>query len=358
MVDTLKRIGILGTEGDKPETSHIVAQWAPFMNPTGNITRRTGMIITHVWDKDRPFAAKFAAQYGVRNIVDRYDGMVGKVDGVIQSGLMGAFWSLELVRPYIEAGIPIYMDRPGAYSLTRIRELTELAARHNCPLMVTNNHENNHIVDLLAAAARDLDPLMGVMADSLSDRERRYFPWHCIHGWYMLYPVLAGKVRRVRTYVAAEAPFSPMSIMDCQNADGSRFTAVLARQASVHRGWVKLLGRAASYEGTVLPPFSYRQRNKRGRAAHADDTGEWNNYLLTDFSLPVITKFEAMIRTRRMPQTAAQIAEKVQVFLAMYKSLVENGAEVELARLPEDWTAPNPFPGYFPDGYFSNSIAP
>jgi len=349
----LKRIGVLGTEDDNPYTSHIYAQWAPLMNPPKDTVRRTGMLITHVWDKDRAVAEKFARLYGIPNVVERFDQMVGEVDGVIQSGYKASFWASELVRPYVEAKMPVYIDRPGAYSLARIRSLTDLAAKHDCPLMVSNNHENSGTVDLLKARVDALGPLTGMFADSLTDREMRFFSMHCIHGWFMIYPLLVGKVRRVRTFMADDSYPSPLSLMECENSDGSRFAAVLMRHRNVHRGYVKLFGRDASYEGTVYPPAHYQLKRTLSKQELVRDAKESWQYLLTNFSLPAMSKFELAIETRRMPQTYAQIVEKVQVFLAMHKSLLDGGAAVDLDRLDPQWTSPNPYPGYFPDGYFA-----
>ncbi|MEO7652094.1 MAG: hypothetical protein ABIZ80_16645, partial [Bryobacteraceae bacterium] len=284
----------------------------------------------------------------------RLDAMVGQVDAVIQSGYKGSFWSLELVRPYLEAGIPTYIDRPGAYSLERIRELTSLAAKHNCPLMVSNNHEHNRAVELLQARAKALGPLTGLLADSMSDRDMLHFSMHCIHGWFMLYPLLAGMVRRVRTQLASDKFPSPVTMMECENPDGSPFTATLIRHRAVHRGFVKLFGREGTYDGTVYPPATYRLKQALGRQQLANDTREAFDYLLTDFSTPVMTKFERMISVRRMAQSYEQIVEKVQVFLASFRSMLEGGRAVEVATLDPKWTAPNPYPGYFAGGYFKN----
>ena len=77
--ERLHRIGVLGVEGVEPPTttSHIAAQWAGLMNPPRGFGRRTGMIITHVWDKDRSVAEKFARKFGDPKVVDRYDAMIG-----------------------------------------------------------------------------------------------------------------------------------------------------------------------------------------------------------------------------------------------------------------------------------------
>jgi hypothetical protein len=281
--------------------------------------------------------------------------MAGLVDGVVQSGYKASFWAVDLVKPYLEAKTPVYIDRPGAYSLAQARRLVESAARHDCLLMVSNNHENSPVVELLEDRARQMGSLTALLADSLTDREMRLFSMHCIHGWYMIYPILAGKVRRARTFLDPGSYPSPMTIMECRNSDASPFIATLMRQRYVHRGYVKLFSATGSYEGTVLPPVTYRQERPLGRQQLVRDTERWREHLLTVFSLPAMARFEKMMVTRKMPQTYQQIVEKIQVFLAMDKSLREGGVAVEISTLDPAWTSPNPYPGYFPDGYFPRS---
>ena len=74
------------------------------------------MDITHVWDVNPEAAKKFGARMGAA-VVDRYDDMVGKVDGVIFGGFYEVPWQHKLAQPYIEAGIPVYLSRPFAYRL-------------------------------------------------------------------------------------------------------------------------------------------------------------------------------------------------------------------------------------------------
>lgn len=316
-----------------------------------SLCRRADMVMTHVWHQDRKVAEEYARQHGIPHVVDKYDGMLGQVDAVVQGGYQENFWSVELAWPYVEAGIPVFINRPGAYSLRRIRRLVELAGKHNCPLMVTSYHEYNHMTELAAAAANNMGRLTGVMADSMADSEARFFSLHCIHGWFMLYPVLAGKVRRVRTFQAGGRPFAPIDMMECENADGSRFPAVLSRQAGSHRGFMKIFGAEnASYEATLMPLGSYKKRESGPGVERIREVERGNTQL--DFLLPALVKFENMVKTREMPQSYDQIVEKVQVFLSLYRSLLDDGRAVEVARLEEDWMAPNPYPDLYPDGYF------
>ena len=55
--------------------------WADLLSPQGRYlgTSALRMRPTHVWDKDVKKAQEFAKRWGCQ-VVDRYDGMVGKVD--------------------------------------------------------------------------------------------------------------------------------------------------------------------------------------------------------------------------------------------------------------------------------------
>ena len=59
----------------KPEGSRHVNFGINFLN----------MEITHVWDQSKEAAHKFADPLGI-TVVDRYDGIIGKVDALLQAG--------------------------------------------------------------------------------------------------------------------------------------------------------------------------------------------------------------------------------------------------------------------------------
>ena len=96
----------------------------------------TWLRFSYCWDVKPEMAQKFAARMG-GTAVKTYDGMVGKVDGILFGGLYEVPWHHKLARPYIEAGIPVYLSRPFAFSLRDIDDILELAAKHNTPIMAT-----------------------------------------------------------------------------------------------------------------------------------------------------------------------------------------------------------------------------
>jgi predicted dehydrogenase len=112
----LIRLGIIGCT---PGWSHVAEIYGPQINPieTGGagFIRATGMRMTLVWDANPEHAVNFARKYGCET-VSAYTGMVGKVDAVMLSDIASVPYFYELARPYLEAGIPLFLNRPFAYS--------------------------------------------------------------------------------------------------------------------------------------------------------------------------------------------------------------------------------------------------
>ncbi|HWK58482.1 MAG TPA: Gfo/Idh/MocA family oxidoreductase [Parapedobacter sp.] len=74
-----------------------------------------GARVSHVWCQDRSIAESIARSSGIDHIVDGLAEMMGQVDAVIL-GRDDPESHVVLARPFIEAGIPIFIDKPLAYS--------------------------------------------------------------------------------------------------------------------------------------------------------------------------------------------------------------------------------------------------
>jgi len=70
--------------------------------------------------------------HGVQ-IVGAPEEMIGQIDGVLILSNEGGM-HLERARPFLEAGIPAFVDKPFAGSTAQAQELAELGARLNVPL--------------------------------------------------------------------------------------------------------------------------------------------------------------------------------------------------------------------------------
>jgi predicted dehydrogenase len=70
-----------------------------------------GAKVTHVWCDDRADAARVARAVGIPCIADRAEDVIGKVDAAIIATDRG--WEhVDRARPLIEAGIPLFIDKP------------------------------------------------------------------------------------------------------------------------------------------------------------------------------------------------------------------------------------------------------
>jgi predicted dehydrogenase len=67
--------------------------------------------VTCVWTQDREISASIAKSAGIENIMDNLEDMIGKVDAVILSR-DDPENHVAMAKPFIDAGIPIFIDKP------------------------------------------------------------------------------------------------------------------------------------------------------------------------------------------------------------------------------------------------------
>ncbi|MCK5805335.1 MAG: Gfo/Idh/MocA family oxidoreductase, partial [Lentisphaeria bacterium] len=115
------RLGLVGLCTSHPNS------WIPIIRTLAE----EGMVdveVTACWDsgETRPdgFAAEFAAEKQIPHAVGKLEDMVGLVDAVI---VHTTNWDkhVEQARPFIEAGLPVLIDKPVAGNLADIRQLLD-----------------------------------------------------------------------------------------------------------------------------------------------------------------------------------------------------------------------------------------
>jgi predicted dehydrogenase len=153
--------------------------WADLLSPTGRYlgTSALRMRPTHVWDKDRAKAETFARQWGCE-VVDRYDGMLGKVDAIANGALQSTPWQHQLLRPYLEAGVPSFLQRHWADTLEHLDEMLGLATRHNTPIMATVPFEHFPEVDGLTSRLNTIGEIQSAFGTSeIADEPHFHLPY-------------------------------------------------------------------------------------------------------------------------------------------------------------------------------------
>jgi virulence factor len=83
------------------------------------------------------YAKTFSEELGVP-LVTRPEEMIGKIDAVLIEAVDGSV-HLERARPFLEAGIPTYVDKPFACSVRDARALIDLAERKKVPIFSSSS---------------------------------------------------------------------------------------------------------------------------------------------------------------------------------------------------------------------------
>ena len=123
------------------DTSHVV-QFAKRLNSRGVDEDQfvDGAVITLgcpgeskiFADRIPKFTKVVSEECGV-TLVDRPEDLIGQVDGVLIESNDGSV-HLERAAPFIEAGVPLFIDKPLAWSLADAEKIVELADKKNVPI--------------------------------------------------------------------------------------------------------------------------------------------------------------------------------------------------------------------------------
>ncbi len=124
------RIGILGTEN-----SHALHYAAAFNKADlSGGDKYEGFRITALYGHYPEENRKIASEYGVDFIAENVEDMLGKVDAVIVCARDGKY-HYEFAKPFIEAGLPVFLDKPTTIDVGETIELLSFAKQNNIPML-------------------------------------------------------------------------------------------------------------------------------------------------------------------------------------------------------------------------------
>ena len=86
-----------------------------YLNANADTLGIPGARVTHVWTQDMSISKSIAASSNIEHVVKDAADMIGQVDAVILARDDAEF-HVEMARPFIEAGVPIFIDKPLAVS--------------------------------------------------------------------------------------------------------------------------------------------------------------------------------------------------------------------------------------------------
>ena len=286
------------------------------------------MEITHCWDVNPKLSREFAAKYGC-TAVDRYDGMLGKVDAIGFGGLYEVPWQHRLAWPYVEAGVPTYLSRPFSYRLRDIDAILDLAARRGTPLMATSVQEHCYQASYLKDRLGNLGVIKGVHGLCFTDE----YPAHFHIQWFIL-RALGYEVDKVSLFTDDERKATYLQdTMLFKGSEGQPpFLAALHGVSDTHHLYLKVTGDKGSETVTM---------------DRSPDRRETLYYYFAPQLMDMQRTFQG-----DSYQPFDVIRKKTQVFLAGYYSYLEReGSLFPVDRVPVDWS-----PRHFRPDWIDESI--
>jgi len=149
-----------------------------------------------------PEYTKTMKEFGVE-LVDKPEDIIGKVDGVLVESVDGSV-HYERAKPFIEAGLPTYIDKPFACSVKDAKALVELADKNGVPLFSSSSPR--YALEIVALKEKEGEIGKVIGADtyspaSLSPRNPGLFNYgiHAVEPLYALMGPGCESVRSVST---------------------------------------------------------------------------------------------------------------------------------------------------------------
>jgi predicted dehydrogenase len=127
----LIRFGLVGVN-----TSHASVFAGIFNGSAETGPALEGGRVVAVWGDAKADAEELAAKHNIVKIVDDPAAMIGEIDAVlVVDDTGGGATHARLARPFIEAGLPTFIDKPMTLEIGGAIALFDLAERYGAPLM-------------------------------------------------------------------------------------------------------------------------------------------------------------------------------------------------------------------------------
>ncbi|NUQ69241.1 MAG: Gfo/Idh/MocA family oxidoreductase [Chthonomonadales bacterium] len=164
-----------------------------------------------------PPYAKQLANYGIR-LVSKPEELLGDIDAVMIESQQGAR-HLMRSKPFLEAGLPTFVDKPFAETVAQADAMIRLAARCHAPLMSCSALRYAPEVIDAVQKTRELGPIIGadVWTTATLHPGNPGLLHYGIHGVEMLYTLLGAGCARVRCTSTADADLVVGSWRDGRN---------------------------------------------------------------------------------------------------------------------------------------------
>lgn len=328
---------IFGPEG------HIYGGTAAAINGV-NRTRHTNMQVTLGWSFRREVAEDTSGKAGFK-VVENFNDMAGKVDGIMIDDFYAIPFVHKLAAPYIESKTPLYINRPFVNSLSQARSIIEPAKKLDVPVMTGTWYEFTQEAAIVRNHVKDLGKnINGYCAHNATG----HFYTHGIHGLNWVHKCICqgfegGKVRTISFEADSLKGSNGIITLEHEGRDGGKpfYGCLHENSPGRSRVWIKIYSSGETFEHWILKGVDIR----RG--------WDWSSDIV--WALPLELRMQRMFETGDMPESYDDIYHKTELFLGAFKSYREHGGRTVAISDIGDWAAGIPNREEFGDRAYSES---
>jgi predicted dehydrogenase len=229
------RLGLVGVN-----TSHADAFSRIFNGDDTTEPQIANARITHLWGNDLARNEELQKKHRIETLVTDPNEMIGTIDGVlIIDDTGGGATHLDLARPFIEKGVPTFIDKPMTVNYEDAVTLFELAAQHNT--LLTSSSALRFPVEFDEAKQAELDAIGKISSIvSVGPGEWFYYGIHAVE--------LLGTVSGVGATSVLRIPYEKKDVAIIEYGDGPIAVVETLRDAvyTFHltvygeKGWVSI----------------------------------------------------------------------------------------------------------------------
>jgi len=257
--------------------------------------RIPGARVTHVWTDDPSDAPKVAAASLIEHVVAKPEEVIGQVDAVIVATDDGND-HVRRVRPFVEAGLPVFVDKPMAINLPDLRQFIRW---HGEGRRILSNSGMRYAPEIRDAATRrdELGDLRWITSFTCKTWER-----YGIHALEAVQPLVGPGFESVQTNHRAGS-----DIVHVVHRSGVQLTLAAIHDAYGSFGGVHLYGTKAQIAVTLRDTYNAF----RGQ----------------------LVAFIEFLQTGRRPYPFEETIELMSVIIAGIRSREEGGRIVKLEEI-------------------------
>ncbi len=277
------------------ESTHVDAFCRIFNSDSSETEHLEGAVVAALCNQDNDPArvASLQKQWGIEIVVENPRDLLGIVDAALVCSRDGSL-HYEQAAPFLETGMPVFIDKPMALTFDDATDIIDLALEHGAPLMSASGLR---YAEELEAALEEVGDEEIVHADLIGPGELFFYG---IHLSDVLNTVMGPGVESVSNL--GEYQFD---LISCSYADGRSATLQLLRDARPrHQGQLFTVEGSARFE------------------IHAHS-----------FYMRMMQHFLEMVETGEPPILYEDMLEAIAVLIAAERSQQQGGRAVRLAEI-------------------------